>query len=75
MYHFCRWLRICGALTTARCECLNYLISSSNQKEELICAHLFCSSRMIEIQKQLSERAVELLALPEDVPAFILDVG
>jgi len=30
---------------------------------------------MIEIQKQLSERAVELLALPEDVPCCILDVG
>jgi len=30
---------------------------------------------MIEIQKQLSERAIELLALPEDVPAFILDIG
>jgi len=36
---------------------------------------IFCSSRVIEIQKQLSERAVELLALPEDVPSFILDVG
>jgi len=34
-----------------------------------------CSSRMIEIQKQLSERAIELLALPDDVPSFILDVG
>jgi len=34
-----------------------------------------CSSRMIEIQQQLSERAIELLALPEDVPCFILDVG
>ena len=38
----------------------------------LICV---CSSRVIEVQKQLSERAVELLALPEDVPSFILDVG
>ncbi|XP_064612093.1 probable 18S rRNA (guanine-N(7))-methyltransferase [Liolophura sinensis] len=33
------------------------------------------NSRMIEIQQQLSERAVELLALPDDVPCFILDVG
>jgi len=30
---------------------------------------------MIEIQNQLSERAVELLALPEDIPCFILDAG
>ena len=34
-----------------------------------------CSSRMISIQQQLSERAIELLALPEDTPCFILDVG
>ena len=33
------------------------------------------SSRMIEIQSQLSERAIELLALPDDRPCFILDVG
>ena len=30
---------------------------------------------MIEIQSQLSERAIELLALPDDTPCFILDVG
>ncbi|KAI0208796.1 putative 18S rRNA (guanine-N(7))-methyltransferase [Lamellibrachia satsuma] len=33
------------------------------------------NTRMISIQQQLSERAVELLALPEDTPCFILDVG
>ncbi|XP_045173676.1 probable 18S rRNA (guanine-N(7))-methyltransferase [Mercenaria mercenaria] len=33
------------------------------------------NTRMIEIQSQLSERAIELLALPEDTPCFILDVG
>ncbi|XP_062504528.1 probable 18S rRNA (guanine-N(7))-methyltransferase isoform X2 [Corticium candelabrum] len=33
------------------------------------------NSRIIEVQSQMSERAVELLALPEDRPAFILDVG
>uniref|UniRef100_A0A8C7G8I1 18S rRNA (guanine-N(7))-methyltransferase n=1 Tax=Oncorhynchus kisutch TaxID=8019 RepID=A0A8C7G8I1_ONCKI len=32
-------------------------------------------SRMIEIQSQMSERAVELLNLPEDQPCFLLDVG
>ncbi|XP_061073353.1 probable 18S rRNA (guanine-N(7))-methyltransferase [Conger conger] len=33
------------------------------------------NSRMIEIQSQMSERAVELLSLPEDQPCFLLDVG
>lgn len=34
------------------------------------------SSRIIEIQAQLSERALELLALPDDgVPKLLLDVG
>jgi len=33
------------------------------------------NSRMIEIQEKLSERALELLALPEDEPCYILDVG
>nr|XP_056721087.1 probable 18S rRNA (guanine-N(7))-methyltransferase [Euleptes europaea] len=33
------------------------------------------NSRMIEIQSQMSERAVELLGLPEDCPCFLLDVG
>uniref|UniRef100_A0A670JR67 18S rRNA (guanine-N(7))-methyltransferase n=1 Tax=Podarcis muralis TaxID=64176 RepID=A0A670JR67_PODMU len=35
----------------------------------------FSSSRMIEIQSQMSERAVELLGLPEDRTCFLLDVG
>uniref|UniRef100_A0A8C5P724 18S rRNA (guanine-N(7))-methyltransferase n=1 Tax=Leptobrachium leishanense TaxID=445787 RepID=A0A8C5P724_9ANUR len=33
------------------------------------------NSRMIEIQSQMSERAVELLCLPEDQPCLLLDVG
>ncbi|KAM3855146.1 18S rRNA (guanine-N(7))-methyltransferase isoform 2-T2 [Vipera latastei] len=33
------------------------------------------NSRMIEIQSQMSERAVELLGLPDDCPCFLLDVG
>ncbi|XP_038615379.1 probable 18S rRNA (guanine-N(7))-methyltransferase isoform X2 [Tachyglossus aculeatus] len=33
------------------------------------------NSRMIGIQTQMSERAVELLALPEEQPCFLLDVG
>src|SRR4029434_7514061 len=35
---------------------------------------LLCSSRIIEIQSQMSERAVELLSLPEDQDCFLLDV-
>lgn len=33
------------------------------------------SSRIIDIQVQMTERAIELLLLPEDTPCFILDVG
>lgn len=33
------------------------------------------NTRMMEIQQQLSERAVELLALPADTPCLVLDVG
>ena len=38
----------------------------------------FCvsySSRMIEIQMQMAERATELLALPDDEPRYLLDIG
>uniref|UniRef100_A0A8C3BY34 18S rRNA (guanine-N(7))-methyltransferase n=1 Tax=Cairina moschata TaxID=8855 RepID=A0A8C3BY34_CAIMO len=33
------------------------------------------NSRVMEIQAQMSERAVELLGLPEDRPCLLLDVG
>ncbi|CAH1404895.1 unnamed protein product [Nezara viridula] len=33
------------------------------------------NSRMIEIQVQMTERALELLSLPEDEPALLLDLG
>ena len=33
------------------------------------------SSRMIDIQNDMSERAIELLALPEDQPCLVLDIG
>lgn len=36
---------------------------------------LCLSSRVVEIQSQMSERAVELLGLPEDRPCLLLDVG
>lgn len=34
-----------------------------------------CSSRIIDIQVQMSERAVELLLLPEDEPCLLVDIG
>ena len=37
--------------------------------------YLSISTRMIEIQLTMSERAVELLCLPEDQPCHILDLG
>ncbi|KAJ1530582.1 hypothetical protein ONE63_005465 [Megalurothrips usitatus] len=33
------------------------------------------NSRIIEIQEQMSERAMELLMLPEDKPCYVLDIG
>ncbi|XP_071946419.1 18S rRNA (guanine-N(7))-methyltransferase-like [Antedon mediterranea] len=33
------------------------------------------NTRMIEIQMTMSSRAIELLALPQDTPSYILDVG
>lgn len=34
-----------------------------------------CNSRMIEIQSRMSERAVELLNLPEEEECLVLDIG
>ncbi|XP_014378334.2 probable 18S rRNA (guanine-N(7))-methyltransferase, partial [Alligator sinensis] len=45
------------------------------KEESLICDVFSLSSRMIEIQTQMSQRAVELLGLAEDQPCFLLDVG
>ena len=33
------------------------------------------SSRMIGVQREITERAIELLRLPEGRPSFILDIG
>ena len=35
---------------------------------------VFDSTRMIEIQMQMAERATELLALPDE-PHYLLDIG
>lgn len=36
---------------------------------------IICSTRIQEIQAQMTYRALELLNLPEDEPAFLLDIG
>ncbi len=41
----------------------------------LINLYYMISSRIIEIQSQMSQRAIELLELPEGKPALILDIG
>ena len=41
-------------------------------KRELTCA---TSTRVQSIQAQMTHRAMELLALPEDESAFLLDIG
>lgn len=33
------------------------------------------SSRMINIQTEITSRAIEMLALPDNQPAYILDIG
>ena len=33
------------------------------------------STRMMDIQNQMTERALEILALPEDKTCFLLDIG
>jgi SAM-dependent methyltransferase len=33
------------------------------------------SSRMIGVQREITERAIELLRLPDNKPGFILDIG
>ncbi len=35
----------------------------------------FVVVRIMSIQSEMSERALELLALPDDQPSFILDLG
>nr|CAD7463143.1 unnamed protein product [Timema tahoe] len=43
-------------------------------KQENIQKMICCSSRMVDIQLQMSERALELLALPDSI-CYILDLG
>ena len=33
------------------------------------------NSHIVAIQSEMAERAIELLALPEDKPSFLLDIG
>jgi len=69
---------VCGVLTTA-------MASSIRRPEHQAPPEIFYNddeaqkysnnTRIMEIQSTMSERAIELLNLPEDVPAFILDIG
>ena len=34
-----------------------------------------CCVRIMSIQSEMSERALELLALPDDQPSYLLDLG
>lgn len=36
---------------------------------------IILSNHIIKIQTKLTERALELLALPDDRPCFLLDIG
>ncbi len=47
----------------------------SEYQEELQDLIYFVSSRIQSIQSQMTERALELLALPSDQAAFVLDIG
>uniref|UniRef100_H2LPK5 18S rRNA (guanine-N(7))-methyltransferase n=1 Tax=Oryzias latipes TaxID=8090 RepID=H2LPK5_ORYLA len=51
------------------------MASSCRRPEHMAPPDVVSYSRMIEIQTQMSERAVELLNLPEGQPSFLLDVG
>uniref|UniRef100_A0A673H0D7 Probable 18S rRNA (guanine-N(7))-methyltransferase n=1 Tax=Sinocyclocheilus rhinocerous TaxID=307959 RepID=A0A673H0D7_9TELE len=55
------------------CKCLLVLYLQFYNEQEA--KKYSQNSRMIEIQTQMSERAVELLSLPEDQPCYLLDVG
>ena len=48
------------------------LVSSYKMIFSFVLSH---SSRMVQIQIQMAERAVELLTLPEDQSSYVLDVG
>ena len=37
--------------------------------------YLGLSSRIMQIQVQMAERALELLMLPDDTPCYVLDIG
>ena len=53
-----------------------FLLSSSSLSGYNTCL-CFClpSSRMIDIQTKMAERALELLNLPDDKPCYLLDIG
>jgi hypothetical protein len=44
-------------------------------REHVPSHHLVDSTHMMQIQSELTQRCLELLALPEDQPCLLLDIG
>lgn len=65
-------------MTLAIVKLLHLLVNWTRKKLAITRTHLnthMHSSRMIQVQMQMAERALELLSLPADQPCYILDVG
>ena len=45
------------------------------QNSFITCVFCLPSSRMIDVQTQMTGRALELLGLPEGQPCYLLDIG
>uniref|UniRef100_A0A8C0Y0N7 18S rRNA (guanine-N(7))-methyltransferase n=1 Tax=Cyprinus carpio carpio TaxID=630221 RepID=A0A8C0Y0N7_CYPCA len=67
------WPYTVSAVVCHVCKCVLVLYLQFYNEQEA--KKYSQNSRMIEIQTQMSERAVELLSLPEDQPCYLLDVG
>lgn len=70
--------RVCVHVSTRVCNCVCERVKERGHKvlhNQVHKTFLSFSSRMIEVQVQMAQRAIELLALPEETPSYILDVG
>lgn len=58
------------------CCCSGHCLDMVFTQDFTMCL-CFClpSSRMIDIQTKMAERALELLCLPDDQPCYLLDIG
>ena len=64
--------QLASSLTMSRPELTGHASLFYNAKEA---RKYDSSSRMIGVQREITERAIELLRLPEDKPCFVLDIG